>query len=84
MLTPSSFAMLVAARAQSVGFSAAPVFVVAAVWFASLALAAFVACCCRCCCSGAGGGNGNGGYSYSRAIFAVSLALLLVFTAVAM
>ncbi|KAF2927799.1 uncharacterized protein [Oryza sativa Japonica Group] len=67
----------------SVGFSAAPVFVVAAVWFASLALAAFVACCCRCCCSGAGGGNGNGGYSYSRAIFAVSLALLLVFTAVA-
>uniref|UniRef100_A0A0E0LDY9 Uncharacterized protein n=1 Tax=Oryza punctata TaxID=4537 RepID=A0A0E0LDY9_ORYPU len=58
----------------SVGFSAAPVFVLAAVWFVSLALAAFVACCCRCC---SGGGNSNGGYSYSRAVFAASLVLLL-------
>ncbi|KAF0902878.1 hypothetical protein E2562_019170 [Oryza meyeriana var. granulata] len=63
----------------SVGFSAAPVFVVSAVWFVALALAAFVTCCCRCC----HGGGGNGGYTYSRAIFAASLVLLLVITAAA-
>ncbi|KAG8075145.1 hypothetical protein GUJ93_ZPchr0006g41542 [Zizania palustris] len=63
----------------SVGFSAAPVFVLAVGWFVGLALAALVACCC--CCGG--GGGGNAGYNYSRAVFAASLVLLLVFTAAA-
>ncbi|KAJ1260108.1 hypothetical protein BS78_10G206900 [Paspalum vaginatum] len=61
----------------SAGFSAAPVFVVAALWFVAVAAAALVACCC--CCRGGGGSN----YSYSRRVFALSLLLLLVFTAAA-
>lgn len=61
----------------SVGFSAAPVFVAAAVWFVVFAVAAFIACCCRCC------RGGNGDYSYSRVAFVVSLVLLLLFTAAA-
>ncbi|XP_062232690.1 uncharacterized protein LOC133930020 [Phragmites australis] len=60
----------------SAGFSAAPVFVAAALWFVTVAAAALVACCCRCCCRG-GGSN----YSYSRPLFALSLALLLAATA---
>ncbi|TKW22136.1 hypothetical protein SEVIR_4G209100v4 [Setaria viridis] len=60
----------------SAGFSAAPVFVIAALWFVAVAAAALVSCCCRCC---RGGGNSN--YSYSRRVFALSLVLLIVFTA---
>nr|CAB3468538.1 unnamed protein product [Digitaria exilis] len=61
----------------SAGFSAAPVFVLAALWFLAVAAAALVACCC-CCCRG-GGSN----YSYSRRVFALSLVFLIVFTAAA-
>ncbi|KAF8687164.1 hypothetical protein HU200_042828 [Digitaria exilis] len=61
----------------SAGFSAAPVFVLAALWFVAVAAAALVACCC-CCCRG-GGSN----YSYSRRVFALSLVFLIVFTAAA-
>ena len=62
---------------QSAGFSAAPVFVLAALWFVAVAAAALLACCCRCC----RGGGSN--YSYSRRVFAISLVLLIVFTAAA-
>jgi hypothetical protein len=62
---------------QSAGFSAAPAFVLAALWFVSVAAAALVACCCRCC-----RGVGSS-YSYSRRVFAISLVLLIVFTAAA-
>ncbi|KAL6603759.1 hypothetical protein ACP70R_044120 [Stipagrostis hirtigluma subsp. patula] len=61
----------------SAGFSAAPVFVVAALWFVAVAAAALVACCCRCCC---GGGSK---YSYSRRVLALSLVILLLATAAA-
>ncbi|TVU08316.1 hypothetical protein EJB05_41716, partial [Eragrostis curvula] len=64
---------------QSAGFSAAPVFVVAALWFASVAFAALLYCCCRCCCCA----GGNISDSYSRKVFAITLALLLVATAAA-
>ncbi|XP_062217276.1 uncharacterized protein LOC133917390 [Phragmites australis] len=60
----------------SVGFTAAPVFAAAGVWFVVLGLALFLAACCFCCCPGRGG-------SYSRACLVVSLVLLLVVTAAA-
>ncbi|OEL20833.1 hypothetical protein BAE44_0018149 [Dichanthelium oligosanthes] len=60
----------------SAGFSAAPLFVLAALWFVAVAAAALVACC-SCCC------RGSNNYSYSRRVFALSLVLLLVFTAAA-
>jgi len=62
---------------QSAGFSAAPVFLLAALWFVAVAAAALLAFCCRCC----RGGSSN--YSYSRRVFAISLVLLIVFTAAA-
>lgn len=65
-------------RMQSAGFSAAPVFAFAALWFVAVAVAALVACCCSCCC------RGSSSYSYSRRVFALSLLFLLVFTAAAM
>ncbi|CAD6338887.1 unnamed protein product [Miscanthus lutarioriparius] len=65
----------------SAGFSAAPVFAFAALWFVAVAAAALVACCCSCCCCRGGGGSSS--YSYSRRVFALSLLLLLVFTAAA-
>jgi hypothetical protein len=64
---------------QSAGFSAAPVFAFAALWFDAVAALWLVSCCC--CCRG-GNGNGNS-YSYSRRVFALSLLLLLAFTAAA-
>ncbi|CAN6220629.1 unnamed protein product [Urochloa humidicola] len=64
----------------SAGFSAAPVFVLAALWLVAVAAAALVACCCRCCRGGAAAGSN---YSYSRRVFALSLALLIVFSAAA-
>ncbi|CAD6336097.1 unnamed protein product [Miscanthus lutarioriparius] len=64
----------------SAGFSAAPVFAFAALWFVAVAAAALIACCCSCCCRG---GGGSSSYSYSRRVFALSLLLLLVFTAAA-
>ncbi|XP_047056488.1 uncharacterized protein LOC124662725 [Lolium rigidum] len=62
----------------SVAFSAAPVFAAAAAWFVAFALAGLVACCCRCC-----RGKTISDYSYSRKKFAVSLLLVLAFTATA-
>ncbi|KAM0930365.1 hypothetical protein ACQ4PT_001085 [Festuca glaucescens] len=67
-----------AARVQSVAFSAAPVFAAAAVWFVAFALLGLVACCCRCC-----RGKTTSDYTYSRKTFAVSLLLVLAFTATA-
>nr|ACN26192.1 unknown [Zea mays] len=60
----------------SVGFTAAPVFAAAAVWFVVFGIGLFIAGCCFCCCPGAGD-------AYSRACLCVSLVLLLVATAAA-
>jgi hypothetical protein len=73
LITPSSYVDV-----QSVAFSAAPVFAVAAVWFVAFAVASLVACCCRCC-----RGKTASDYTYSRKTFAVSLLLVLAFTATA-
>ncbi|WVZ77596.1 hypothetical protein U9M48_025449 [Paspalum notatum var. saurae] len=62
----------------SVGFTAAPVFAAAGVWFVVFGIGLFLAGCCFCCCRGSGRAA-----SHSRACFAVSLALLLVATAAA-
>ncbi|KAI4977936.1 hypothetical protein ZWY2020_014490 [Hordeum vulgare] len=60
----------------SVGFSAAPVFAAAGVWFVVFGAALFLAGCCYCCCP-------SRSTSYSRAALVVSLLLLLAFTAAA-
>ncbi|XP_014755803.1 uncharacterized protein LOC100836775 isoform X2 [Brachypodium distachyon] len=60
----------------SVGFSAAPVFAAAGVWFALFGAALFLAGCCFCCFP-------SRSASYSRAVISISLLLLLVFTAAA-
>ncbi|KAK3134207.1 hypothetical protein QOZ80_6AG0546330 [Eleusine coracana subsp. coracana] len=65
----------------SAGFSAAPVFVVAALWFVSVVIVTLLYCCCRCCCC-CGGGSSND-YTYSRKVFAITLALAFVATAAA-
>uniref|UniRef100_A0A0E0JWF9 Uncharacterized protein n=1 Tax=Oryza punctata TaxID=4537 RepID=A0A0E0JWF9_ORYPU len=62
----------------SVGFTAAPVFAAAAIWFVVFGVALFLAGCCFCCCHGRGGGD-----SYSCTALVVSLVLLLAFTAAA-
>ncbi|KAJ1278229.1 hypothetical protein BS78_04G063200 [Paspalum vaginatum] len=62
----------------SVGFTAAPVFAAAGVWFVVFGIGLFLAGCCFCCCHG-----GGRAATHSRACFAVSLALLLVATAAA-
>ncbi|TVU00067.1 hypothetical protein EJB05_54560 [Eragrostis curvula] len=61
----------------SVGFTAAPVFAAAGVWFVVFGIALFLAACCFCCCCP---GRAR---SYSRACLAVSLVLLLAVTAAA-
>lgn len=61
---------------QSVGFTAAPVFAAATVWFVVFGIVLFVAACCFCCCPGRAS-------SYSRACLAISLLLLLAVTAAA-
>jgi hypothetical protein len=61
---------------QSVGFSAAPVFAAAGIWFAVFGAALFLAGCCYCCCP-------SRSTSYSRAGLVISFALLLLFTAAA-
>ena len=66
--------------AQSVGFTAAPVFAAAGVWFVVFGIGLFIAGCCFCCCPAGGGGGGD---AYSRACLFVSLVLLLVVTAAA-
>ncbi|KAL5213230.1 hypothetical protein ABZP36_024077 [Zizania latifolia] len=62
----------------SVGFTAAPIFAAAGIWFAVFGVALFLAGCCFCCCPGRGGGG-----SYSCTALTVSLVLLLAFTAAA-
>ena len=62
---------------QSVGFTAAPVFAAAGVWFVVFGIGLFIA---GCCCPAGGGGGGD---AYSRACLFVSLVLLLVVTAAA-
>lgn len=62
---------------QSVGFTAAPVFAAAAVWFVVFGITLFLAACCFCCCPN------DRRRSYSRACLVVSLILLLVATAAA-
>ncbi|GJM90411.1 hypothetical protein PR202_ga06688 [Eleusine coracana subsp. coracana] len=64
-------------RVLSVGFTAAPVFAAAAVWFVVFGIALFLAGSCFCCCC-----TGRA-TSYSRACLAVSLVLLLAATAAA-
>ena len=43
--------------AQSVGFTAAPVFAAAGVWFVVFGIGLFIAGCCFCCCPAGGGGG---------------------------
>ncbi|KAM0942713.1 putative transmembrane protein [Dioscorea sansibarensis] len=60
----------------SVGFNAAPLFVIAAVWFLGFGLILFCISCYYCCCP-------RRSYSYSRTAYAVSLILLILFTCAA-
>lgn len=57
----------------SVAFTAAPFFVVAAVWFVLFGLTLLCTCFYFCCCRRAP-------YGYSRACYALSLILLILFT----
>ncbi|KAF9613809.1 hypothetical protein IFM89_011978 [Coptis chinensis] len=57
----------------SVGFTAAPFFVIALAWFAIFGLSLFCICCCYCCCR-------REPYGYSRTAYALSLIFLILFT----
>lgn len=57
----------------SVGFTAAPFFVIAAVWFLVFGISLFLICCCYCCCP-------REPYGYSRIAYALSLIFLVLFT----
>ncbi|KAK1550910.1 hypothetical protein Q3G72_026746 [Acer saccharum] len=57
----------------SVGFTGAPFFIVAAVWFLVFLLTLFIICICRCCCR-------RESYGYSRLCYALSLIFLIFFT----
>ncbi|KAG6769271.1 hypothetical protein POTOM_024891 [Populus tomentosa] len=57
----------------SVGFTAAPFFIVAAVWFVIFGLCLSFICLCYCCCR-------REPYGYSRACYALSLISLIFFT----
>ncbi|CAN6459538.1 unnamed protein product [Victoria cruziana] len=59
----------------SVGFTAAPLFIIAAAWFVLFGLTLFFLCCCYCCCS-----HRRRGYPYSRVAYALSLIFLICFT----
>ncbi|KAA3470566.1 transmembrane protein [Gossypium australe] len=61
----------------SVGFTAAPFFVIAAVWFVIFALCLFIICIRHCCCQ-------LNSYGYSRTAYALSLIFLILFTIAAM
>ncbi|XP_027904056.1 uncharacterized protein LOC114163882 [Vigna unguiculata] len=60
----------------SVVFTAAPFFVVAAVWFVIFGLSLSIICLCYCCCP-------REPYGYSRLAYALSLILLILFTVAA-
>lgn len=62
---------------QSVGFTAAPFFAIAAVWFLVFGISLFFICCCYCCCP-------REPYGYSRIAYALSLIFLVLFTVAAM
>ncbi|PQQ05349.1 transmembrane protein [Prunus yedoensis var. nudiflora] len=57
----------------SVGFTAAPFFVIAAVWFVIFGLSLSLICLCYCCCP-------REPYGYSRTAYALSLIFLILFT----
>lgn len=57
----------------SVVFTAAPFFIVAAVWFVLFGISLFIICLCRCCCP-------REPYGYSRVAYAMSLIFLIFFT----
>ncbi|XP_044471256.1 uncharacterized protein LOC123200178 isoform X2 [Mangifera indica] len=57
----------------SVGFTAAPFFIIAAVWFALFGLCLCFICLCYCCCR-------REPYGYSRLCYALSLIFLIFFT----
>ncbi|XVE71554.1 hypothetical protein DITRI_Ditri10aG0160500 [Diplodiscus trichospermus] len=57
----------------SVAFTAAPFFIVAAVWFVIFALCLLIICIRHCCCQ-------LNSYGYSRTAYALSLILLILFT----
>ncbi|KAI5355158.1 PREDICTED: transmembrane [Prunus dulcis] len=61
----------------SVGFTAAPLFAVAAIWFLSFGLCLLIICVCYFCCK-------RQTYSYSRTAYALSLIFLILFTIAAM
>ena len=56
---------------QSVGFTAAPLFAIALVWFLGFGLASLLICCCYFCCR-------RRTDSYSRTAYALSLILLML------
>ncbi|XP_020528139.1 uncharacterized protein LOC18442530 isoform X2 [Amborella trichopoda] len=60
----------------SVAFTAAPLFVIAGVWFVVFGVVLFLSCCCYCCCP-------RRAPSYSRVAYALSLIFLLFFTCAA-
>ncbi|BBG95550.1 hypothetical protein Prudu_004125 [Prunus dulcis] len=61
----------------SVGFTAAPLFAVAAIWFLSFGLCLLIICVCYFCCK-------RQTYGYSRTAYALSLIFLILFTIAAM
>ncbi|KAJ0984317.1 hypothetical protein J5N97_002673 [Dioscorea zingiberensis] len=60
----------------SVSFTAAPLFVIAAVWLLGFGLVLLLISCYYCCCS-------RRNYSYSRLAYALSLIFLILFTCTA-
>ncbi|XP_031277438.1 uncharacterized protein LOC116135871 [Pistacia vera] len=57
----------------SVGFTAAPFFIIAGIWFAVFGLCLCFICLCYCCCQ-------REPYGYSRLCYALSLIFLIFFT----
>ncbi|KAL6591437.1 hypothetical protein ACP70R_049940 [Stipagrostis hirtigluma subsp. patula] len=60
----------------SVGYTAAPLFSIALVWFVLFFLVMLGICCHHCCCP-------HHSYKYSRTAYALSLILLILFTCAA-
>uniref|UniRef100_A0A0D9VM86 Uncharacterized protein n=1 Tax=Leersia perrieri TaxID=77586 RepID=A0A0D9VM86_9ORYZ len=61
---------------ESVGYTAAPLFAIALVWFVLFFLVMLGICCKHCCCP-------HRRYTYSRTAYALSLILLILFTCAA-
>uniref|UniRef100_A0A6N2NK92 Uncharacterized protein n=1 Tax=Salix viminalis TaxID=40686 RepID=A0A6N2NK92_SALVM len=62
---------------QSVGFTAAPLFAIAAIWFLVFGLCLLCGCLCYFCCK-------RQRYGYSRTAYALSLVFLVLFSICAM